>query len=430
MLLRRTPLLLRQALQEQTADAYEKHLLVEHDSLGYNFASGIDLDTQALQKAGEALRERHNAWQGSKRGELVAQLGAAADLYRGSFLEGWMLADAPDFDDWVRLQREIWHRRLGLVFDWLSWLQYEGGEFSAALETTIRWMALDSLNETTYQRLMQSYLAMGDPGATLRVYASCRSMLAEQLQSRPATETDALAERARRTELHSARTHAPVSTHPTRLSMTAGSGLTPEPSPILLDIPLVGRAQEFGTLIQSYRLSECGQTNIALLQGEAGIGKTRLAQEFLGWARAQGADLLQGRAFESGGRLPYQPLVAALRARVEQEHAPDDLLSDIWLAELSRLLPELRDRYPDLPPATENEQTAHIRLFEAIARLGAACAERTTVVLFLDDLQWADIASLDALQYTCRRWREDHAHILFLCSMRTESLSADHALSS
>ncbi len=61
-------------------------------------------------------------------------------------------------------------------------------------------------------------------------------------------------------------------------------------------------------------------------------------------------DILRGRAYEMGGRLPYQPLVAAFRSRLEQENAPEDLLDDVWLAELSQLFPELRARYPDLPP--------------------------------------------------------------------------------
>jgi len=86
-----------------------------------------------------------------------------------------------------------------------------------------------------------------------------------------------------------------------------------------------------------------------LVVGEAGLGKTRLASDFAAWARAQGAQVLSGHAFELGGRLPYQPLVEAVRERLEKENAPEDLLDDVWLAELARLLPELRVRYPDLP---------------------------------------------------------------------------------
>src|SRR5213082_3405689 len=143
-----------------------------------------------------------------------------------------------------------------------------------------------------------------------------------------------------------------------------------------------------------------------LLVGEAGIGKTRLASEWLAWARAQGAEVLGGQAFEMGGRLPYQPLVEALRPRLEAENAPEDLLEDLWLAELSRLLPELRVRYPDLPAPTQDELTAKIRLFEAVARLLEALAKRAPLVLFVDDLQSADEASLDLLRYLGHSWKE------------------------
>ncbi|MBI1879195.1 MAG: ATP-binding protein [Chloroflexi bacterium] len=57
----------------------------------------------------------------------------------------------------------------------------------------------------------------------------------------------------------------------------------------------------------AYHMTSSGQTQVAILAGEAGIGKTRLAAEFLHWATAQGADMLSGRAFETGGELPYQP---------------------------------------------------------------------------------------------------------------------------
>src|SRR5579859_7091882 len=94
-----------------------------------------------------------------------------------------------------------------------------------------------------------------------------------------------------------------------------------------LAAPLIGRLHEYRRLIQAYRASEYGQAQAVVLQGEAGIGKTHLAAEFLAWAGVQGADVLQGRAFEAGGRLPYQPLVEVLRSCIEHENAPDDLLS-------------------------------------------------------------------------------------------------------
>ena len=138
--------------------------------------------------------------------------------------------------------------------------------------------------------------------------------------------------------------------------------------------------------------------------------------------------MLEGRAFEAGGRLPFQPIVDALRPRLDRENAPEDLLSDIWLAELGRLLPELRDRYPDLPIAVGDEAVARTRLFEAIARLGQALAQRAPLVLFLDDAQWADLGSLDLLQYAARRWAESGTPVLLLLTMRAEALAEGPAL--
>jgi predicted ATPase len=168
---------------------------------------------------------------------------------------------------------------------------------------------------------------------------------------------------------------------------------------------------------------------VVLLEGEAGIGKTRLAAAFLNWVRAQGADVLEGRAFQTSQRLSYQPLIEALRTRLEQEHDLRQRLPDPWLAELPRLLPDLRERYPDLPPLTINGAFASSRLFEALARLSQALASQAPLLIFADDMQWTDAATLDVFQYLARYWTEHGTPALLLLSRRTETREMEPEMS-
>ncbi len=390
-------------------------LIVERDALGFDVTSDVDLDLRTLEAAytlASAQRDHTDGRQG-----ILDQLQHAVHCYRDDFLEGFSLVDAPDFDDWVRLQREVWHRRMSAVFDALSHLQFTGGELAPAIDSSTRWVTHDPLNETAHQRLMQAYFASGDRSAALQVYETCRATLTAQLRIKPTPETEALADRIR------------IGTQLQQVSAQSMPALQARPHPSTLpELPLIGRAKEYATLIEDYQRVLRGQTQVVVLKGEAGIGKTRLIVEFLRWVRVQGADILQGRAFEAESGLPYQPLIECLRSRIEQENAPDDLLSDLWLTELARILPELHDRYPDLPSASMDETVAGTRLFEAVARLGEALAERAPVVLYVDDVQWADAASLDMLHYIGRRWAASARPVLLLLNLRTEALITTNAL--
>jgi predicted ATPase len=149
------------------------------------------------------------------------------------------------------------------------------------------------------------------------------------------------------------------------------------------------------------------------------MGKTRLATDFLSWAQAQGAEVLMGKALHTGRQLPYQPLIAVLRHQLEQEQALDDLVSDVWLTELARLLPELRDRSPHLPVPTRDEALGHSGLFEATARLLQAWAARRPLVLLLDDMHWADTGTRDLVLYLAQSLAEQSAPILLLLTLRS-----------
>src|SRR5262249_51298480 len=99
--------------------------------------------------------------------------------------------------------------------------------------------------------------------------------------------------------------------------------------------PLVGRAPELVALRGCFAQAQQGQAQVVVRSGEAGIGKTRLARDFLATIGARGGDVLQGQALEQSERVPYAALVEALRPRLERENAPADLLDNLWLAALT-----------------------------------------------------------------------------------------------
>jgi len=405
--LRATLLELRKLLERTHGPGERAHLLVERDTLEFDQDSPLILDLCLVESASKQVGRGIEPLAGQARGALLAQLEQATRLAHGPFLASFTLRDSQFFDDWSRQQREYWHLRVHQLFDALSMLYERAGDGERAIETVTRWLSFDPLNEEGYRRLMRLRFSQGDRAGALRAYANGRAVLADQLQVEPEPETVALAKHMR----HAAPVR-PVQSQSPRSSPG-------QPPANLLDGPFLGRTAEFGTLIECYQRVHAGQPHLVLLQGETGIGKTRLASEFVGWAQAQGADVLAGKALQTGRQLPYQPLIDILRRQMEQEHAPDDLLSDVWLAELSRLLPELRDRYPDLPVASTDEALGHNRLFEATARLLQVWAAPRPLVLFLDDMQWADTATLDLLLYLARSLAEQPAPILLLLNLRT-----------
>jgi len=405
--LRATLLELRKLLERSHAPGERTHLLVERETLALEQNSSLLLDLRIVEALSKHIGRGVDPPAGQEPEAWLAQLEQATRLARGPFLASFTLRDSPFFDDWTRQHREYWHLRVHQLFGALSRIYERAGDVERAIETVSRWLGFDPLQEEGYRRLMRLRFSLGDRAGALRAFAACRDVLADQLQMEPEPQTLALAKRLRRT--------APVRALPSGPAHSSPG----QPPAHLLDGPLLGRAAEFGSLIESYQRVHAGQPQLVLLQGEAGIGKTRLASDFAGWAQAQGADVLAGRALQTGRQLPYQPLIDVLRHRLEQEHAPNDLVSEVWLAELARLLPELRDRSPDLPVPSTDEALGHSRLFEAVARLLQGWAARRPLVLFLDDMQWADTATLDLLLYLAQSLAAQPAPILLLLNLRT-----------
>jgi tetratricopeptide (TPR) repeat protein len=292
-------------------------------------------------------------------------------------------------------------------------------EINAAVASAARWVGRAPLSEAAYRRLMAAQALAGDRPAALQTYAQCRAMLQEELGVQPARETAVLAENI---------SHDRLSGGPGEAAARPALVTPFRPDRHELRLPFEGRAEEHSQLAAAFRQASQGGARVVALIGAAGVGKTCLLNAFQEWVvlDSPGVEIWRGRAFEMGGHLPYQPIIEALRLRLEQENAPEDLLEDVWLAELSQLMPELRARYPDLPaPISGDASFVRARLFSAVAALGSALAARNPAVFILDDLQWADADMRDMLHYLAQRWAESGTPILVLLSIRQESFAAD-----
>jgi DNA-binding SARP family transcriptional activator len=361
------------------------YLLVTRSTVQFNPASDHALDVTAF----ETYLEKD-------------QLEQAATLYRGDLLPGFTCDSLP-FEEWLRQEGERLHRlALDALFE-LSRRSLARADYNAARNFAQRQLLLEPWREEAHRQLMQALALLGERSAALAQYEACRVALEEELGVEPSAETEALVAHIRDQQME----RKPARPLERRRLTT----------------PFVGRKSEHSALVRAYQRALTDGVQVVALVGEAGIGKTRLAQNFLDWAAAQGADILRGRAIETSGRLSYQPLTQVLRQRLERENAPEDLLSDLWLTQLTRILPELRDRYPDLPEPTQGEATARQHLFEAVTRLGQALAERAPLIIFIDDWHWADAASLDVLHYAALRWLEERAPILVLLTLRQDALT-------
>ena len=158
---------------------------------------------------------------------------------------------------------------------------------------------------------------------------------------------------------------------------------------------------------------------MAILTGEGGIGKTRLADELFTVVKRQGIHTAIAHCYSAEGTLAYAPVVAWLRARVLPRLEP------IWLIEIARLLPEILAQHPGLPsPGPLTEAWQRQRLYEALARAVLSTGE--PVLLWIEDLQWCDHETLEWLHYLLRF--DEQARLLVLGTLRPEEALSDHPL--
>ena len=406
--LRRTLSALRKGIGEEWIEGGRERIVLRREA----GVLWIDVDEFHAQLR-EAAGHGHPATEVCEA--CLTPLTAAVALFGSDFLSGFALRDSADFDDWQFLQADELRAELGSALERLVRLHCARGELDTALPHARRWLALDPLHEPAHRRLIELYAWSGRRAAALRQYRDCVRLLDRELGVSPLAETTALWEVINDTRTpERPQELAGASTLTQRPAQVARAG---RPTPVAY--PLVGRETELATVLGAWRGSDA-RGHLAVLEGEAGIGKTRLAEDFLAAARAEGATVLGARCYEGEAGLAYSPFADALAEPGGGE--PLAQLPETVLVEVARLSPLRRD----LPPAPPLDSPgARTRFFEALSRaiLALTGGERPGI-LFLDDLHWADAASLDLLTYLARRPRP----LFTLVTWRSEQVPVGHVL--
>ncbi len=387
---------LRQLLHQlrQAFPAVKHFLSADTHTLRWHTVTPFHLDIAEFE---QTLNLADAAIQRNDLHELQAALEQADSLYRGELLPGC-------YDEWILPERERLRQHHFQALERLLRLFEEQGNTVTAIRYTQRLLGLDPLSEDRYRQLMRLFALNNDRASALHVYHTCVSTLQREMGVDPDPATREAYERLMQQE---ASTIQPIVHHP-----------LPAATPTL-----IGRAREWEQLHVAWQHALEGGPHFALVTGEAGVGKSRLTEDFLLWASQQGAVTAKTRSYAAEGQLSLAPVTEWLRS--QGLRAPLRQLDAVWLTELVRLLPELLAERPALPhyePVTEYGQRQ--RFFEALAR--AILLAPQPLLLLIDDLQWCDQETLEWLHFLLRF--DPLARLLVVGCAREEELPPPHPL--
>ena len=174
--------------------------------------------------------------------------------------------------------------------------------------------------------------------------------------------------------------------------------------------PVVGRDPELRALQADIAAAVAGRGRVALLGGEPGIGKTRLAEELASYASSFDATVVWGRCYEGRGApafWPWTQIVNGLLARVDDDELPAALEPDA--AELAQIAPEIKEYVQAFDPVTPlDPEAARFRLYQAVSGFIQRVAAHHSIVVVLDDLQWADASSMELLVFLASAMSDTH----------------------
>ncbi len=307
----------------------------------------------------------------SDRGEW----SAASALVTGEFLEGFAVAGASAFEDWLAGERAAWRACSVDVLVHRVEELLRAGNAQDASAVARRALALEPRSERALRVAIRGLALAGDRGAALELYERFAARLAEEIGAVPEAETDALVERVRRQRL----------ARPAAAAGGADGALAPR-------LPLAGREDELHRLLDAAAAAFAARRSALLIvEGESGTGKTRLAEEVLARLRLDGATVAEARAVEGDRTEPWSGALVLARGGLVEAPGIGGAPAGA-LAAFAGSAPEWTERFPGavggatpLPPG------------RALSELVHAAAEEQPVVLAIDDAQWLDQESTAAL---------------------------------
>lgn len=399
-------------------------LLVEGSTVQMQPDALFEVDLWQFEQHLAAAETDHPARPDDAPGVAIAHLQAAADLYRDD-----LLTDLAD--DWCQPRRQEARQRCIQTLARLIELYEARGQPAQAIAAANRLLELEPWQEAVHVRLMALYYLDGARAQALMQYERCRAALAEELGAAPLPFTTSLAAQMRAGAWQKPASWPPALLPgpapdsapglPARFPSGPQPGRQPAPAPDLPaasawrarsagaarpaapgGAPFVARAADLAFLAERMAHAQAGRGSVVLIEGESGIGKTRLLQEAW-WQSGQTLTLLSGLSCEFEGMMPFHPLLDALRSGLTAIDWAWFTPPPAWLAPVAALLPEVTARFPHLPkPQAEgNEDLRH--LIEGLGRFLLTLASRRPLLLLLEDMHWADMPTWQFLAYLARR---------------------------
>jgi DNA-binding SARP family transcriptional activator len=354
----------------------------------------MERDRVRLERSGLRV-DRNDLLESLDRGDLNASL----EIYRGDFLEGFDLGE-PAFDAWADAERTRLRTRLQSALRQGGETALSGGRWVEALQYVQRLTTLVPFDEDAAFLEANILVAAGRPLEALGSLRRFAQVLRDQLDLTPAPKIRDLISRLERAE-------------PSRETFAATARSE--------ELTLVGRESEIVRLMNALRALRSEKGATILLEGAAGIGKTRLIGELIARAKPLGPLLvLRGRERPIGTSLPYASIAEALRASLRAPGIAGT--GKHLLAEAARILPELKDNFELPEPEPVDTEGGRLRFFEGVAAMLDSAAYEQPVCLVLDDMHHASPSTIELLAYLSARLHS--SPILIVAAFRPEGNAA------